>query len=73
MRGKRRRPSRTPPFVEWNDTQDAVRMGSGEGYAEVGETIDEFVDDFLSVSRDQVVAFLREPGRVLLARIAGPT
>ena len=39
-------------------------------YLEGGETIDEFLDDFPSVSREQVVAFLEEAGRALLARIA---
>jgi uncharacterized protein (DUF433 family) len=39
-------------------------------YLEGGETIDEFLDDFPSVSREQAVAFLEEAGRVLLSRIA---
>ena len=39
-------------------------------YLEGGETIDEFLDDFPSVSREQVIGFLEEAGRALLARIA---
>ncbi|HEX6097579.1 MAG TPA: DUF433 domain-containing protein [Thermoanaerobaculia bacterium] len=39
-------------------------------YLEGGETIDEFLDDFPSVSREQAVGFLEEAGRALLARIA---
>jgi uncharacterized protein (DUF433 family) len=39
-------------------------------YLEGGETIDEFLDDFPSVSREQAVAFLEEAGRALLAHIA---
>jgi len=39
-------------------------------YLEGGETIDEFLDDFPSVSREQAIAFLEEAGRALLARIA---
>lgn len=39
-------------------------------YLEGGETIDEFLDDFPTVSRDQAVAFLEAAGRVLLASIA---
>jgi len=39
-------------------------------YLEEGETIEEFLDDFPSVSREQVIAFLEEAGRALLARIA---
>jgi len=39
-------------------------------YLEGGETLDEFLDDFPSVSREQAVAFLEEAGRALLARIA---
>ncbi|HEX8151913.1 MAG TPA: DUF433 domain-containing protein [Thermoanaerobaculia bacterium] len=35
-----------------------------------GETIEEFLDDFPSVSREQAVAFLEEAGRALLATIA---
>lgn len=39
-------------------------------YLEGGETIDEFLDDFPSVSREQAIAFLEEAGRALLADIA---
>jgi uncharacterized protein (DUF433 family) len=39
-------------------------------YLEEGETIEEFLDDFPSVSREQVIAFIEEAGRALLARIA---
>lgn len=39
-------------------------------YLEGGETIEEFLDDFPSVSREQVVGFLEEAGRALLAEIA---
>jgi len=36
-------------------------------YLEGGETIEEFLDDFPSVSREQAIAFLEEAGRALLA------
>ena len=39
-------------------------------YLEGGETIEEFLDDFPSVRREQAVAFLEEAGRALLASIA---
>lgn len=39
-------------------------------YLEGGDTIEEFLDDFPSVSRAQAIAFLEEAGRALLARIA---
>ncbi|MGZ8709757.1 MAG: DUF433 domain-containing protein, partial [Thermoanaerobaculia bacterium] len=38
-------------------------------YLEGGESIEEFLDDFPSVSREQAVAFLEEAGRALLASI----
>jgi uncharacterized protein (DUF433 family) len=38
-------------------------------YLEGGETIEEFLDDFPTVSREQAIAFLEEAGRALLARI----
>jgi len=38
-------------------------------YLAGGETIDEFLDDFPSVSREQAIAFLEEAGRALLARL----
>jgi uncharacterized protein (DUF433 family) len=39
-------------------------------YLEKGETIEEFLDNFPTVSREQAVAFLEEAGRALLAQIA---
>ena len=39
-------------------------------YLEKGETLEEFLDNFPTVSRDQAVAFLEEAGRALLAQIA---
>ncbi|HVT03585.1 MAG TPA: DUF433 domain-containing protein [Thermoanaerobaculia bacterium] len=39
-------------------------------YLEGGDTIEEFLDDYPSVNRDQAVAFLEEAGRALLAQIA---
>ena len=39
-------------------------------YLEGGETIADFLADFPSVSREQVIAFLEEAGRALVARIA---
>ena len=39
-------------------------------YLAGGETIEEFLDDFPSVSREQAIAFVGEAGRALLARIA---
>jgi uncharacterized protein (DUF433 family) len=39
-------------------------------YLEGGDTLEEFLDDFPSVSRDQAIAFLEEAGRALVARIA---
>jgi len=48
----------------------AKNEGATPDYLEGGETIDEFLDDFPSVSREQAVAFLAEAGRALLARIA---
>jgi uncharacterized protein (DUF433 family) len=39
-------------------------------YLEGGETLEEFLDDFPSVSREQAIAFLEEAGRVFLAGIA---
>jgi len=38
-------------------------------YLAGGETIDEFLDDFPGVSREQAIAFLEEAGRALLARL----
>jgi uncharacterized protein (DUF433 family) len=39
-------------------------------YIESGETIEEFLDNFPTVSKAQAVAFLEEAGRALLAEIA---
>ncbi len=39
-------------------------------YVEKGETLDEFLDNFPTVTREQAVAFLEEAGRALLAQIA---
>jgi len=39
-------------------------------YIESGETIEEFLDNFPTVSKAQAVAFLEEAGRALLADIA---
>jgi uncharacterized protein (DUF433 family) len=39
-------------------------------YLEGGETLEEFLDNFPTVSREQAIAFLEEAGRALLAQIA---
>jgi uncharacterized protein (DUF433 family) len=39
-------------------------------YLEGGETLEEFLDNFPSVSREQAVAFLEEAGRALAGRMA---
>lgn len=39
-------------------------------YLEGGETIEEFLDDYPTVTRDQVVGFLEEAGRALLVNMA---
>ena len=39
-------------------------------YLEGGDTIEEFLDNFPGVSREQAIAFLEEASRALLARIA---
>jgi uncharacterized protein (DUF433 family) len=57
--------SGTPVFVGTRVPAQALL-----DYLEGGETIDEFLDDFPSVSREQAVAFLEEAGRALLAHIA---
>jgi uncharacterized protein (DUF433 family) len=57
--------SGTPVFVGTRVPAQALL-----DYLEGGETIEEFLDDFPSVSREQAVAFLEEAGRALLARIA---
>ena len=39
-------------------------------YIEGGDSLDVFLDNFPSVSREQAVAFLEEAGRAALAQIA---
>ena len=39
-------------------------------YLEGGDTIEEFLDDYPGVTREQAVAFLEEAGRALVAHIA---
>ena len=39
-------------------------------FLEGGDTIEEFLDNYPGVSREQAVAFLEEAGRALVARIA---
>lgn len=39
-------------------------------YLEKDETLEEFLDNYPTVSREQAVAFLEEAGRALLAQIA---
>jgi uncharacterized protein (DUF433 family) len=39
-------------------------------YLEKGDTLEEFLDNFPTVAREQAVAFLEEAGRALLAQIA---
>lgn len=39
-------------------------------WIEGGHTIDEFLDNFPSVTRDQAVAFLDQAGEAFLARVA---
>ncbi len=39
-------------------------------YLEGGDPLEEFLDNFPTVSREQAIAFLEEAGRALLARIA---
>lgn len=57
--------SGTPVFVGTRVPAQALL-----DYLEGGETIDEFLDDFPSVTREQAVAFLAEAGRALFAKIA---
>ena len=57
--------SGTPVFVGTRVPAQALL-----DYLEGGETIEEFLDDFPSVSREQAIAFLEEAGRALLASIA---
>ena len=39
-------------------------------YLEGGDSLEEFLDNFPSVTRDQAIAFLEEAGRAALAQIA---
>jgi uncharacterized protein (DUF433 family) len=39
-------------------------------WLEGGHTLDEFLDNFPSVTRDQAVAFLDQAGEALLSRVA---
>ena len=39
-------------------------------YLEKGETLEEFLENFPTVTREQAVALLEEAGRALLAQIA---
>lgn len=39
-------------------------------YLEGGDSLEEFLESFPSVSRDQAVAFLEEAGRALLSRVS---
>jgi uncharacterized protein (DUF433 family) len=57
--------SGTPVFVGTRVPAQAL-----VDYLEGGETLDEFLDDFPSVTREQAVAFIEEAARALLAKIA---
>jgi uncharacterized protein (DUF433 family) len=39
-------------------------------YLEGGDSLEEFLENFPSVTRNQAVAFLEEAGRALLARVS---
>ncbi len=39
-------------------------------YIEAGDTLDEFIEDFPSVSREQAVEFVEQAKEALLARLA---
>ncbi len=39
-------------------------------YIEAGDTLDEFIEDFPSVSREQAVEFIEQAREALLARLA---
>jgi uncharacterized protein (DUF433 family) len=39
-------------------------------FLEGGDTIEEFLDNYPGVSRDQAIVFLEEAGRALIAKIA---
>ena len=55
----------TPVFV---GTRVPVRILLD--YLEGGEPLEEFLDNYPSVSREQAVAFIKEAGRLALAQIA---
>ena len=55
----------TPVFV---GTRVPVRILLD--YLEGGEPLEEFLDNYPSVSREQAVAFIEEAGRLALAHIA---
>lgn len=57
--------SGTPVFVGTRVPAQAL-----VDYLEGGETLDEFLDDFPTVSREQAIAFIEEAARALLAKIA---
>jgi len=39
-------------------------------YLEKGETLEEFLDNFPTVTKEQAIAFIEEAGRALLVQIA---
>ena len=39
-------------------------------YLEAGDTIDEFLDGFPTVKRDQVIAYLEESKKLMLTKVA---
>lgn len=56
--------SGTPVFVGTRVPAQALL-----DYLTGGEAIDEFLDDFPGVSREQAIAFIEEAGRALLSRL----
>jgi len=56
--------SGTPVFVGTRVPAQALL-----DYLKGGETIEEFLDDFPSVSRQQAISFIEEAGRALLASV----
>jgi uncharacterized protein (DUF433 family) len=40
-------------------------------YLEGGQTLEEFREDFPSVTREQAIAFLEEAGRALVTKVSG--
>jgi len=55
----------TPVFVGTRVPVDAL-----VDFLEGGDTIEDFLDNYPGVSREQVVAFLEEASRALVAKIA---